>query len=310
MSTQSRGLGRGLGALIPPPAETIQTEPGGLSSGGILEISITDIAPNPRQPRGAMPAETLAELADSIREHGVIQPIIVTRAQGAERAFSVGAAPIRYQIIAGERRWRAAGLAGLSSVPAIIKEATPEQFLELALVENIQRADLNPLEEAEAFRALMADFGLSQGEVAEKVGKSRVAVANTLRLLRLPDPVKALLAEGVLSEGHARALLALPEDDLIIVTAEQVVARELTVRETEDLVRRLLDAGAATASRQRAPEANDDPDLLHTRHLEEGFRSALGTKVALTRGRRGGRLIISFYSEEELQAIYDRIVGT
>jgi ParB family chromosome partitioning protein len=191
----------------------------------------------------------------------------------------------------------------------IVKGATPQQFLELALVENIQRADLNPLEEAEAFRALMDDFGLNQGEVAQKVGKSRVAVANTLRLLRLPDTVKALLAEGALSEGHARALLALDESETIARTAEQVVARDLTVRQTEELVRRLLTTAITPESNREESAAGNGPDDLHTRHLEEEFRNALGTKVALTRGPRGGRLVISFYSEEELQALYDRIIG-
>jgi len=303
MSTHTRGLGRGLGALIPPPGADTAESPGSPSATAtVREISLADIVPNPRQPRSAVLPETLSELADSIREHGVIQPIIVTR--------TLPAGGGSYQIIAGERRWRAARLAGLSTVPVIVKEATPEQLLELALVENIQREDLSPLEEGEAFRALIDDFGLNQGEVAEKVGKSRVAVANTLRLLRLPDPVKALLTEGALSEGHARALLALPEDDLIVKAAEQVVARELTVRQTEDLVRRLLAAGTAPAPSQEEAEATGDPNELQTRHLEDEFRNALGTKVTLTRGPRGGRLVISFYSEEELQAIYDRIIST
>jgi ParB family chromosome partitioning protein len=311
MSTHTRGLGRGLGALIPPAAEATQPELGSLSmADGILAVPVADIIPNPRQPRGAIAPETLAELADSIRAHGVIQPIIVTRTEASDREpiGTVQSSP--YQIIAGERRWRAARMAGLASVPVIVKEATPQQLLELALVENIQRADLNPLEEAEAFRSLMADFGLSQGEVAEKVGKSRVAIANTLRLLRLPDPVKALLAQGVLSEGHARALLALPEDDSLIKAAEQVVARELTVRETEGLVRRLLAAGAVSAASQEESEVSHDPDPPHTRQLEDEFRRVLGTKVSLTRGPRGGRLVISFYSEEELQSLYDRIIGS
>jgi len=264
--------------------------------------------PNPRQPRTAIPPESLSELAASIREHGVIQPIIVTRTPINYRDLSGAGQVSSYQIIAGERRWRAARLAGLSTVPVIVKGATPQQFLELALVENIQRADLNPLEEADAFRALMDDFGLSQGEVAEKVGKSRVTVANVLRLLRLPDAVKALLTEGALSEGHARALLALPEDGLIVRAAEHVVARDLTVRQTEDLVRRLLASGNAPGQSEEKTESHDDPDVQHTRHLEDEFRNALGTKVALTRGPRGGRLVISFYSEEELQAIYDRII--
>lgn len=298
MSTQTRGLGRGLGALIPPPG---QGETHTASSASVLALAVTDIIPNPHQPRTRMDDESLSELAASIKEHGLLQPLIVTRAQPTDRA--------PYQLIAGERRWRAAQLAGLTVVPAILKEATPQQFLELALVENIQRADLNPLEEAEAYHALMEEFKLSQQEVADRVGKSRAAVANTVRLLRLPDRVKALLAEGTLSEGHARALLALPDDASILAAADQVVARDLTVRQTEELVRRLLAAATTAAPAAELPDEKDDTDHLYTQRLEEAFRSALGTKVALMRGRRGGKLIISFYSDEELQAIYERIVG-
>ncbi len=291
MSPQNRGLGRGLGALIPPaeqpPASTV------------LVVAVSSIAPNPRQPRTRMAMDELAELAASIREHGVIQPLIVTRAPAD--------AHTPYQLIAGERRWRAAQLAGLAEVPVLVKEATSQQFLELALVENVQRADLNALEEAEAYHALIQEFGLSQADVAERVGKSRVAVANAVRLLRLPAPVKALLAEGSLSEGHARALLALSDDETLVRAAEQVIARDLTVRQTEELARRL-----AAVAQTEAEDVNDEPAAppdAHTRSLEEAFRAALGTKVALTRGRRGGRIVISFYSDEELQAIYDHIVG-
>ncbi len=187
MSPQKTGLGRGLGALIPSAGQP--QEPGHVTSGAIIMAPVSDIMPNPRQPRTVMASEALAELAASIREHGLIQPLIVTRAAPGERA--------PYQLIAGERRWRAAQLAGLTAVPVLVKEATPQQLLELALVENIQRADLNPLEEADAYQALMQDFGLSQQDVADRVGKSRVAVANVVRLLRLPDQVKALLAEAV-----------------------------------------------------------------------------------------------------------------
>jgi ParB family chromosome partitioning protein len=247
-----------------------------------------------------MDPDALAELAASIREHGVIQPLIVTRVgTGGTRA---------YQLVAGERRWRAAQLAGLATVPVLVKEVTSQQLLELALVENIQRADLNALEEAGAYHALMTEFSLTQHDVADRVGKSRVAVANTLRLLRLPDRVKALLAEGALSEGHARALLGLGDEDLIIRTAEEVAARELTVRQTEELVRRLLAAESAPPEPDTEPAA-DDPNTLHTRQLEESFRNVLGTKVTLTRGRRGGKLVIHFYSEEDLQSIYEQIVG-
>jgi ParB family chromosome partitioning protein len=301
MTTPPRGLGRGLGALIPPSSAA---QPEGTSEGvaavaGVLEVPVTDILPNPHQPRTTMEPASLAELTASIREHGVIQPLIVTRSRPTDRA--------PYQLIAGERRWRAAQMAGLSVVPVLLKEATPQQSLELALVENIQRADLNPLEEAEAFQALMADFGLSQQEVANQVGKSRAAVANTVRLLRLPDRVKALLAQGTLSEGHARALLSLEDDEQIVRAAEQVVARELTVRQTEELARRLN--GAAETASAAEPAERDAPDALHTRGLEEAFRGALGTKVTLTRGRKGGKLVISFFSDEELQTIYERIVG-
>jgi len=305
MSPQTRGLGRGLSALIPsstvasPVAEEAATE-----ESSVLAVAVEDIIPNPRQPRGAILPETLAELAASIREHGLIQPLIITRTSPTER--------VPYQLIAGERRWRAAQLAGLTTVPALLKEATPEQSLELALVENIQRADLNPLEEAEAYHALMTDFGLNQQDVADRVSKSRTAVANTVRLLRLPDKVKTLLAEGSLSEGHARALLALPDEEMMVRAAEQVLARDLTVRETEGLVRRLLAKAEAPLRATRDEEsavAKDSVEALHMRQLEEAFRGALGTRVSLTRGRQGGRLIISFYSDEELQAIYDRIVG-
>ena len=299
MTTPPRGLGRGLGALIPSsgPVAT-PASPEGVAP-GVLEVSVSDISPNPRQPRTVIDAGALAELAASIREHGLIQPLIVTRALPTDR--------VPYQLIAGERRWRAAQMAGLTAVPVVIKEATPQQSLELALVENIQRADLNPLEEAEAFQALISDFGLSQQEVADRVGKSRVAVANVVRLLRLPEKVKNLLAQGALTEGHARALLGLEDDEQVTRAAEQVVARGLNVRETEELVRRLL-AAHVTPGPKEAPK-DDDPDALHTRRLEDAFRRSLGTKVALTRGRRGGKLVIAFFSDEELQTIYDRIVG-
>ena len=191
-------------------------------------------------------------------------------------------------------------------MPVLVKEATPQQLLEIALVENIQRADLNALEEAEAYQALIADFKLSQQEVADRVGRNRVTVTNALRLLRLPDAVKALVSEGELTEGHARALLGLDDDELIERAAEQVTQRGLNVRQTEELVRRLLAAQQREAGEDDAEDVPPDP---LTRRLEDAFRGALGTKVALTRGRRGGRLVISFYSDEELQTIYERIVG-
>ncbi|MCU0507161.1 MAG: ParB/RepB/Spo0J family partition protein [Anaerolineae bacterium] len=297
MSGQPRGLGKGLGALIPSATDREATSERPVG-GGLLSVPVTDIVPNPRQPRGRIDADALAELSASIKEHGLIQPLIVTRAGPTAR--------VPYQLIAGERRWRAAQLAGLETVPVVVKEATSQQMLELALVENIQRSDLNPLEEADAYQHLIDDFRLNQQEVADRVGKSRVAVANTLRLQRLPDRVKSLLADGVLTEGHARALLGLPEEAAMVEAAGVVVSRNLTVRQTEELVRRLSEIRQEPEPAE--PEA-DDPDRVNTQRLEEAFRGALGTKVALTRGRKGGRLVISFYSDEELQNIYEKIVG-
>ena len=280
--TQRRGLGRGLGALIPTAEEL---------TGGVTHIAVTAISPNPMQPRTTLDADQLAELAASIDEHGLIQPLIVTQ-QGPER----------YQLIAGERRWQAARMIGLTTVPAIIKEATPQQALELALVENIQRADLNPLEEAGAFRHLTDDFGLTQEQVAERVGKSRVTVTNTLRLLRLPPEAKQALADGTIREGHARALLALPTPESQLAALATVRKKALSVRQTEELVRRLL-----TAPAPKQTQASVSPELYA---LEQEFRETLGTKVNLYRNRKGrGRLIVHFYSEEELQTIYDVIVG-
>ena len=280
--SKRRGLGKGLEALIP-----VGEEP----TGGLRQIPVTAITPNPMQPRTALDPEALAELAASIGEHGLLQPLVVAR-QGPER----------YQLIAGERRWQAARLAGLETVPVVIKEATPQQLLELALVENIQRADLNPLEEAAAYRQLVDEFGLTQEQVAARVGKSRVAVTNTLRLLKLPPQVQQALADGTIREGHARALLALPTPEAQVAALKTVVNQALSVRQTEELVRRLR-AEPPTAK----PQPPSDPEI---EALEARFRGVLGTKVTLHKNRKGrGRLVIHFYSEEELQAIYDLIIG-
>jgi ParB family chromosome partitioning protein len=246
------------------------------------------------QPRQRLDREALEELAASIREHGLIQPLIVSQMADAEGQ--------RYQLIAGERRLEAAKLAGLIKVPVIIREATPQEMLELALVENIQRADLNPLEQATAYRHLMDDFGLTQEQVAERVGKSRVAVANSVRLLRLPDEIKSSLAQGQITEGHARAMLALDEPDDLQKVWKAILKRGLNVRQTEEMVRRL-----AAEPRPKQPGQPPSPE---TKALEDRFREALGTKVQLFRSKRGGRLVIHFYSEEELQALYDLLVGT
>jgi len=282
-----RGLGKGLEALIPS----------GQPTPGLLEVDVEDIVPNPRQPRHALDPDALRELADSIREHGLIQPLVVTRLATQSASSEEDA---RYQLIAGERRWEAAKMAGLQRVPVVVKEVTPQETLELALVENIQRADLNPLEEAAAYRQLIDEFGLTQEEVASRVGRSRSSVANSLRLLTLPDAVKEALAENRISEGHARALLGLERDRDRLEALQTVLKRGLSVRQTEELVRRLLsETRESKITRFRAPE---------TVALENAFRNALGTKVNLFRSKKGGKLVIHFYSEEELQRLYNLIV--
>ncbi len=287
MNSRRRGLGKGLGALI-PGAET---------PSGLIEIRVTDLTSNPRQPRHGLDAESLRELANSIIEHGMLQPLIVT-----ERSPTEAAGGPRYQLIAGERRWRAAMLAGLDAVPVLVKEATPQETLELALVENIQRADLNPLEEANAYHQLMDEFGLTQEQVADRVGRSRVSVTNSLRLLRLPDEIKDALLANRISEGHARALLGLTEVNLQLHVLRGIEKKGFSVRQTEELVRRL----SASTQAQGRVTAAQTPE---TRALEDRFRQALGTKVDLHCSKRGGRLVIYFFSEEELQVLYDRIVG-
>ena len=285
VSKQRNVLGRGLEALI-PQAEG-ETKP----AGSIVLIPLERISPNPHQPRQVIDPDSLAELVASIQTHGVLQPLVVTRAGDG------------YQIIAGERRWRAASLANLETVPALIKESTPQQMLELALVENIQRADLNPLEEANAYRQLIDEFGLTQEQVAERVGKSRTAVANTVRLLRLPDAIKDALAAGLVSEGHARSLLPLPDAELQLQALEQIIDKNLNVRQTETLVRQLLAEPKAPADKKIAP-----PLSTQDNYVVDQFQRRLGTRVNLVRGRKGGRLVIHFYSDEELNSIYQAIL--
>lgn len=281
-----RGLGKGLGALI-PSGEPVP---------GLRKVHIDAIAPNPRQPRSVFDPQALQELANSIREMGLIQPLIVQQISGADDPGQ----PPRYQLITGERRWRAARLAGLQHVDVVVKEATPQEMLELALVENIQRADLNPLEEATAYLQLADEFGMTQEQIAERVGRSRVSVTNTIRLLKLPDDIRKAILDNRLSEGHARALLMLDEDEEQLLAFRAVLKRSLSVRQTEELVRRLQSATGRTG-RQRSRSAE-------TVALENRFREALGTKVDLFRSRKGGRLIIHFYSEDDLQALYERFV--
>ena len=278
------GLGRGLDALI-SGAESAT------SSGGISQIPVERIAPNPRQPRTNFNPQELAELAASIREHGVIQPLILTYGEQDDQ----------YVLIAGERRLLAARQVGLEAVPAIVREAGEQQRLELALVENVQRADLGPLEAAEAYRQLAEDFGLSHEEISVQVGKSRAAVTNTLRLLKLPPAVQEALSESRISEGHARALLALPTPQAQSAALQIVLERELNVRQTEELVHRL--SGQKPTPQ---PKPEPAPEMVA---LEERLRERLGTKVSLNRRRKGGTLVIHFYSDEELDALVEQILG-
>ena len=284
MSPRKTGLGRGLEALIPVAAEEAAA-----AAQGVIEVSLGAITPNPHQPRASIRDQDLVELAASIEEHGIIQPLVVSRT------------PDGYQLIAGERRWRAARLAGLSTVPVLVKDVAPSEMLELALVENLQRSDLNALEEAMAYRQLTEEFGLTQEQVARRVGKSRVAVSNTLRLLKAARRVQEALLEGAISEGHARALLGLEQTEAQEAALKTVLKRGLNVRQTEELVRRLL--GQDQKKQQPAREVSPE-----TRALESQFREALGTKVDLRRKGEGGRIVIHFYSEEELDALYEHIV--
>jgi len=280
MTSRRGGLGRGLDAIIP------NSQPA-----GVEEVDVDLIAPNPHQPRSVFDAGALTELAESIKEHGVIQPLIVSR------PGTPGAAP--YQLIAGERRLLASRQAGLRRVPVIVKEASPQALLELALVENLQRQDLGPLEEAFAFKRLGDEFGLTQEAVASRVGRSRSAVANSLRLLSLSDELQKSLASSEITAGHARALLSIEDTALRRRVWRDVVERQLSVRETEALVKE-----AAKPERAPIPPRRPNPDVVA---LEERLRGYLGTKVELQKGRKGGRVVIHFYSDEELDAIVERL---
>lgn len=276
------GLGKGLDALI--PAGEIKA---GGEGGGVTQVAIDLIQPNPRQPRENFDPQELENLAASIREHGVIQPLIV--APGKNGA---------YTLIAGERRLQAARSAGLKSVPVVIRSATDQQLLELALIENVQRADLNPIEEAEAYQQLAKEFKLSHEKIAERVGKSRVAVTNTLRLLDASAAVKQALVDGRISEGHARAMLPLSakaQEALL----KQVINLDLSVRQTEALAGKY--SGKKTLSGKRAGSSAEVTDL------ERRLRISLGTKVAVKHGKNGGRVIIYYYSDEELDSLLGKL---
>jgi ParB family transcriptional regulator, chromosome partitioning protein len=279
-------LGRGLAALIGDVGEEFAVVDRGRSP---RRLPLAFLRPNPRNPRRAFTEADLGELAESIKSKGIIQPIVVRPATGRDA----------YEIVAGERRWRAAQLAGLHEAPVIVVEASDQEALEIALVENVQRADLNPLEEAQAYERLIGEFGYSQSDLGVTVGKSRSHVANTLRLLKLPERVKALVQEGRLSAGHARALLAVPDPNEV---AERILADDLTVRDVEALAQAKKPAARAGAQR---PEPDAD-----VRALEKTLAEVLGLAVSLRhRGGEGGELRITYRTLEQLDEVCRRLKG-
>jgi len=291
------GLGKGLGALIPEPEPVpLALGQGAEEKGeGILRLPLHRLKPNPDQPRKTFSEQALAELAESLKRHGLIQPILVEDAGDGS-----------YRIVAGERRYRAAERAGLGEVPVIVREFSPEKRLEIALIENVQREDLNPVEEAEAYRQLMELGNLSQEEVADAVGKSRPAVANALRLLRLPEPMLSSLREGGMTAGHARALLAVPDPVRRELLFARVVAEGISVREAEAAAQAL--ARGASAKPAAAPKA-EKPREPEIREVEERLIGALGTKVRVRGDCSKGSIAIEYYSLEDLERILEVISG-
>jgi len=279
------GLGRGLGALIPGAAE----------EAGLLEIPVGAIAPNPRQPRTAFADETLDALARSIREVGVLQPVVVRRTDEGG-----------YALVAGERRLRAARIAGLATIPAVIRDSDDAESLREALIENLHREDLGALELAEAFQELLEDLGATQEDLAERLGVSRPHVTNTIRLLQLPPEIQQLLAQGSLSAGHARALLALPDAEAQVTLALRAAAEALSVREVEELVRAYGEPAAKQARKPAAPPA-DDPAVAEA---EEILSEQLQTRVRIQKGKRRGKIVVEFGSGEDLERIISEIVGS
>jgi ParB family chromosome partitioning protein len=279
MADKRPALGRGLSALIPdaPPPP---------SGERALDVDSDLLRPNKFQPRTSMDDARIEDLARSIRANGIIQPIVVRQVDGG------------YEIVAGERRWRASQRAGLLKVPVVVRDIPEDRLLAAALIENIQREDLNPMEEAHAYRRLADEFQLTQEQIADAVGKDRSSVTNYLRLLKLPQEVRAHVGSGTLSMGHARALLALPDETAQLRLSRDVVAKGLSVRETEALVKRTT---------QPAPERTAPEKDVHTRAAEERLRFALGTRVRIARGRKGGRIEIDFGSEAELQRLFETL---
>ena len=286
---QRTGLGKGLESLIPTGGKNAPANTGTNAGGGVQQVAVDAIKPNPHQPRIHFKQEELEELAASIREHGVIQPLIVMPKPDGT-----------FILIAGERRWQASQKAGLRTVPVITRKANNQELLEIALIENVQRADLNSMEEAEAYRQLVEEFGLSHEAVAKRVGKSRVAVTNTLRLLGLADAVKQALVDGQVTEGHARALLMLTTQKAQTSALQTVINLSFNVRQTEEYVRKLSGQKPVKVKKQvKNADVND---------VEKRLQRSLGTKVSLKHGKKGGTVTIYYYSDEELDALLEKMI--
>jgi len=284
-----RGLGKGLGALIPTP-EVVEYNP---EQDVVLEISVEEIIPNSFQPRKEFDPEKLQELASSIQEHGVIQPVIVR-----PRLNNTG-----YELVVGERRLRACKMIGLEKIPAVIKTLSDQEMTEIALIENIQRENLNPVEEAKAYKRLIEEFGLTQEEVAKKVGKSRPFVANFLRLLQLPSDILDLLADGKVTVGHVRPLLSLVNESLQRQVVKEILERNLSVRETEETVKKII---KDKTSKRILKKKNTPPVFLD---LQEQLQNKFGTKVLIKDSGKRGKIEIEYYNYDDLQRIIDMIVG-
>ena len=284
MASKQKGLGRGLGALIDDFSVPAAQEQ-------ITALPLQKIEPNPKQPRRTFDPEALQSLADSIAEHGVVQPLAVRDAGNGY-----------YQIIAGERRWRAARLAGLTELPVVVLDADDQTVMELALIENLQRQDLNPMEEAEGYRVLMEDYGLTQEQAAARVGKSRPAVANALRLLALPDEVRAMVEEGTLSAGHARAVLTLSSHRLQKAAAQKIIALRLSVRQAEAMCKRM-------AAEEKPKKVKPALTVDYVGECEKALTKQLGRKVRIVSGKRKGRFELEFYGQDDLQRLYEILLA-
>lgn len=288
-----KGLGKGLDSMIPDKIQEtkeILQESKATNKETLLEIN--KVEPNKGQPRKLFNEDALADLADSIKQYGIIQPLIVQKKNG------------HYEIIAGERRWRAAKLAGLKEIPAIIKEYTPQEVMEIALIENIQREDLNPIEEAMAYQKLIAEFHLKQDELAERVSKSRAAIANSMRLLKLSDKVQQMVIDDMISSGHARALISIEDMEEQFNLATQVFDHKLSVRETEKLVKRVLEGKKNQNS--KTSEVLTEQELLVLKDIEEKMRKIIGTKVSISKKNKNkGKIEIEYYSSDELERLIE-----